>query len=66
MTVQKPPVAASSASTPSAALPGFDERWDAWLAKGAAHDRATRRKMTIAAPVVLIVLAIIVYALLGY
>ena len=43
----------------------FDERWAAWQAKGAAHDRALRRKMAVAVPILIIVAAIIVYALLG-
>ncbi|HXW06459.1 MAG TPA: hypothetical protein VD833_14580 [Vicinamibacterales bacterium] len=43
----------------------FDQRWAAWQAKGAAHDRAVRRKMAIAAPVVLVVAAVVLYALLG-
>ena len=42
----------------------FERRWAAWQAKGAAHDRAVRRKMAVAAPI-LIVAAIIIYALLG-
>jgi hypothetical protein len=42
----------------------FEDRWAAWEAKGAAHDRAVRRKMTIAAPV-LIVVAVLIYALVG-
>lgn len=46
-------------------LPGDPtERWATWQAKGAAHDRAVRRKMTIAAPIAIIV-AVIIYALLG-
>ena len=43
----------------------FDERWAAWQAKGAAHDRAVRRKMSIAAPILLVVVAVVMYALLG-
>jgi small-conductance mechanosensitive channel len=42
-----------------------DERWAAWQAKGAAHDRAVRRKMAIAAPILLVVVAVVMYALLG-
>ena len=42
----------------------FDERWAAWQAKGAAHDRAFRRKLAVAAPIVIIIVAIIVFALL--
>ena len=39
-----------------------DERWAAWQAKGTAHDRAFRRKLAVAAPIV-VVLAAIVFAL---
>jgi hypothetical protein len=41
-----------------------DERWAAWQAKGAAHDGVIRRRMAIAAPIVIIV-ALILYALLA-
>lgn len=30
-----------------------EERWAAWLAKGYAHDRAVRRRMAIALPILL-------------
>jgi hypothetical protein len=43
----------------------FDERWAAWQAKGAAHDRAVRRKMAIVVPILIIVVAIVTFALLG-
>lgn len=43
----------------------FDERWAAWRAKGAAHDRAVRRKLAIAAPLFIIVAAVVFYALFG-
>ena len=43
---------------------GFEERWAAWQAKGAAHDRAVRRKMAFAVPI-LLAAAGVVYALLG-
>jgi CHASE3 domain sensor protein len=33
---------------------GADERWRAWQQKGAAHDRAVRRRLTIVVPIVLI------------
>jgi hypothetical protein len=36
---------------------------EAWQAKGAAHERAFRRKLAIAAPVVAIVAAVVFYAL---
>jgi len=42
-----------------------DERWAAWEARGAAHDRAVRRKMAVAGPILIIVAAVIVYAFLG-
>jgi ferric-dicitrate binding protein FerR (iron transport regulator) len=51
-------------STTQSEASSFDERWAAWRAKGAAHDRAVRRKMAIAAPI-LIVVAVVLYALLG-
>ena len=43
----------------------FDERWAAWERKGAAHDRAVRRRMAVAAPILLIGAAVIIYAFLG-
>jgi small-conductance mechanosensitive channel len=43
----------------------FDDRWVAWQAKGAAHERAVRRKMAIAAPILIVVAAVVIYALLG-
>ena len=43
----------------------FDERWAAWQARGAAHERAVRRKVAIAAPILLVVAAVLIYALLG-
>ena len=59
------PIAApeTPTSTPTPE-PSFDERWAAWQAKGAAHDRAVRRRMVIAAPIAIIV-AVIIYSLLG-
>ena len=56
------PEVSLSATTPK--TPTEDERWSAWKAKGAAHDLAVRRKVMVAAPV-LIVVAVILYALLG-
>jgi hypothetical protein len=41
----------------------FEERWAAWQARGVAHDRAVRRKMMIAAPVVAAGV-VVLYALL--
>jgi hypothetical protein len=59
-----PEVSNPIASTPQPAALGSDERWAAWQAKGVEQDRAFRRKMTIVAPI-LAVLAAIVYALLN-
>ena len=61
-TVAVPPQAAISTAVPEAA--SFDERWAAWQAKGAAHDRAVRRKMAVAVPI-LIAVAVVIYALLA-
>ena len=59
--VAVPPQAAPSTSVLE--LAGFEERWAAWLAKGAARDRAVRRKMAVAAPIVLAVAAVVIYVL---
>jgi hypothetical protein len=65
MTIAVPTVVAppgtSTSVTESAT---FEERWAAWQAKGAAHDRAVRRRMVIVAPI-LLVLVVVIYALLG-
>jgi hypothetical protein len=67
MTVAVPPVAAPEAPIPTTAREpaSFDERWAVWESKGAAHDRAVRRRMAVAAPILIVLAAIIVYALLG-
>jgi len=62
-TPSSPPLEATVATMPADSL-SFDERWDAWRAKGEAHDRAVRRKLTLAAPFVAIVAGAILYALL--
>jgi len=65
MTIDESAVAASRPASESTSRPSTsEERWAAWQAKGAAHDRAFRRKMAIAAPVLLVVAAV-VYTLLG-
>jgi hypothetical protein len=46
-------------------MPSFDERWAAWQARGAAHDRAVRRRFGIATPVMALLAAAILYALVG-
>ena len=43
--------------------PDFDARWAAWLARGAAHERAVRRRLVIIVPAALVVV-VVVYALL--
>jgi hypothetical protein len=64
-------VSTVAASPPAAESPNnlevqsFDQRWAAWQARGAAHDRAVRRKMAIAAPILIVVAAAVIYALLG-
>ncbi len=52
-------------STPVTDSATFVERWAACQAKGAAHDRVLRRKMVIAAPILLVVVAVVLYALVG-
>lgn len=37
----------------------FELRWAAWRARGAAHERAFRRKLVIAAPLVAVAAAIV-------
>ena len=67
MALERPPVAAAQPSTlaPShASATTSDERWATWQAKGATHDRAFRRKLAVAAPIAIVVLAVIVFALL--
>jgi hypothetical protein len=61
------PAAAAPSDTPTFVTESatFDARWAAWQAKGAAHDRTVRRKMAIAAPILLVVVAVVMYALLG-
>jgi small-conductance mechanosensitive channel len=72
MSIECSPALAPDVLTPTAAVTtvppassSFDERWEAWQAKGAAHDRAVRRKLAIAAPIVAIVVAAILYALVS-
>jgi hypothetical protein len=57
--------AKGAASTAAAESAGFDERWAAWQARGAAHDRAVRRKVAFAAPIAILLAAVVIYALLG-
>lgn len=68
MAIAAPPVSPAGFPTPDAAMapartPGFDERWAAWQARGAAHDRTMRRRMMFAAPI-LAIGAVSLYVLL--
>lgn len=47
----------------AATEPEFDERWAAWKARGAAHHRAARLKVSIFAPILLVVVAVFLYTL---
>jgi hypothetical protein len=68
MSVTVWPVSAQDLSTTNAELreastPGFEERWTAWQARGAAHERSVRRRMMVAFPILALVAAAL-YALL--
>ena len=62
-TVKAPPHAPPS--TRAAESEDFAERWAAWQKKGAAHDRALHRKMAVVVPILIVVAAVIFYAVLG-
>ena len=62
------PISTQQLSTPlavaaPAVTPGFEARWAAWQARGAAHDRAFRRRLAIVAPLVAVGAAVL-YVLL--
>ena len=59
------PALETTASAPVHESASFDDRWAAWQAKGIAHDRAVRRTIALAAPVLIVVIGAIVYTLLG-
>jgi len=44
-------------------VPGFGDRWAAWEAKDAAHNRAFRQKLAFAAPILAVLTAILLYFL---
>jgi hypothetical protein len=50
--------------TPDADTAGFEARWTAWRARGAAHDRTVRRRMVVALPILAIVAAVLYVLLL--
>lgn len=62
-----PPVHASSLAVPfgSMAHSGFDGRWDVWVARGAANDAITRRRLTLLVQVGLGLTAVLGGILLG-
>ena len=63
LTVAAPAQAPLSTAVPAG--PSFEQRWAAWQARGAAHDRAVRRKMAVATPILIAVAAVVFYLLLG-
>jgi hypothetical protein len=68
MSIDSTAVAASEKVVASTALgesAGFDERWATWQARGEAHDRAFRRNLFVAAAVVILVVAALMYAVPG-
>jgi hypothetical protein len=66
MPLENPALPTQHALTPTPEpVTSFDERWAAWQARGAAHDRAVRRKLTIATPI-LIAAAAVLYALFAH
>ena len=68
MAIDVPPVTAPPQPSPFTSAPespDLDQRWAAWQAKGAAQDRAFRRKIRVVGPVLIVVVAVILYALLG-
>ena len=38
---------------------GYEDRWAAWQARGAANDRATRRKLFIVAAILILAVAVL-------
>lgn len=63
MSFEHPPALTPHVSTSAVVtqepVTSSEERWAAWQARGAAHDRAVRRKMLIAVPILLAVAAIL-------
>jgi hypothetical protein len=62
MSVEIPAASVHYVSAQPEQASSFEERWAAWQARGAAHDRAVRRRMTIASPI-LVVIAAALYVL---
>lgn len=60
------PLVGSYAAAPALlAEDGSEERWAAWRAKGAAHDRAVRRKLVRVVPIVIGLIAAAIFMLVG-
>ena len=62
MSVQPPVAIVKSASLQTLSRsvePTFEERWAAWQARGDEHDRAVRRRVRIAIPVLVVVTAVV-------
>ena len=53
---------APAISAPAHESPGLDERWSAWQAKGAAHDRVVRRRLSLWARALVVIIGVVVYA----
>lgn len=53
------PTSDTRASSTAHERASFDQRWADWQARGAAHDRATRGRVVVAAPVLLIIAALL-------
>ena len=51
----------TAAATPANAEGSFEGRWDAWRARGVAHDRVVSRRLKELIPA-LVVVAVVVYA----
>ena len=61
----RPDLSKPSDATPDPANPSFEERWAAWQARGAAHELAVRRRLTIIIPIVAVVAAVILALILS-
>ncbi len=57
--VSAPHVSMPAVTAPQSAAETFNERWAAWQARGAAHDRAVRRKLATGVPIVAAVAALL-------
>lgn len=51
----RPPTVAVGAVLAPQSDPDFDLRWNAWIARGNAHEAATRRRLRVIVPVLIAV-----------